>query len=81
KSEEIKRLEKTVVHPQQAAELLQKKCAGEMGTACYAAALLKRPQLSYEDITEIIGKNDEVNVFIAQRIEAEIKYEGYIKRQ
>lgn len=81
KADEIQRLNETTVKPQQAMPVLEKREAGDMATACTAAVLLRRPQLSYADITDIIGKNEKVNLFIAQRIEAEIKYEGYIKRQ
>ena len=81
KKQEIERLCKTIIKPEQAMDILNKKEAGEMATACYANVLLRRPQMNYDDIASIIGKNEKVNMFIAQQIEAEIKYEGYIKRQ
>ena len=81
KTTEIERFSKTIVKPEQIKKVLLEKSAGEMETACYANILLKRPQLGYQDIAEVIGENPQVTKFIAQRIEAEVKYEGYIKRQ
>ncbi len=81
KNDEIKRLCKTIVKPEQAQQLLLQKQAGEMATACYANILLRRPQLTYQDIAQIIGENELVDKLISLRIEAEIKYEGYLKRQ
>ncbi|MDD2331195.1 MAG: tRNA uridine-5-carboxymethylaminomethyl(34) synthesis enzyme MnmG [Candidatus Cloacimonetes bacterium] len=46
------------------------------------AALLRRPEYSFSDL-EAFGyqKPEDVSPDIAQRIELEIKYEGYLKRQ
>ena len=46
-----------------------------------AADLLKRPQLTYWDVARMIGENPQIDENLAARVETEIKYEGYIKRQ
>ncbi len=79
KKEERLRLEKTRISPQMAEALFKEKGMDTLKSAASAATLLKRPQLSYEDITTLIGS--PVDTAMAQRIETEIKYEGYIKRQ
>ncbi len=79
KKEERLRLEKTRISPQMAEELFKEKGMDALKNVTSAATLLKRPQLSYEDITKLIG--NPVDITMAQRIETEIKYEGYIKRQ
>ncbi len=79
KKEERSRLEKTRISPQMAEVLFKEKGMDTLKNATSAATLLKRPQLSYEDITTLIG--NPVDTAMAQRIETEIKYEGYIKRQ
>jgi tRNA uridine 5-carboxymethylaminomethyl modification enzyme len=44
-------------------------------------ALLKRHEVSYDDLAGLPGWQGENDPFIKKQIEIEIKYEGYIKRQ
>jgi tRNA uridine 5-carboxymethylaminomethyl modification enzyme len=44
-------------------------------------ALLKRHEVSYDDLAGLPGWQEENDPFIKKQIEIEIKYEGYIKRQ
>ena len=44
-------------------------------------ALLKRHEVSYDDLAGLPGCQEENDPFIKKQIEIEIKYEGYIKRQ
>lgn len=81
KEQEIKRLKETRVVPSQANEILEARQTSVLKTGVLAADLLKRPEISYNDIEEMIGKNELVDERLALRIETEIKYEDYIKRQ
>jgi tRNA uridine 5-carboxymethylaminomethyl modification enzyme len=42
---------------------------------------LKRYEISYDDLAEFPGWQDQKDSFVKKQIEIEIKYEGYIKRQ
>ncbi len=44
-------------------------------------ALLKRHEVSYDDLRGLPGYQEEEDPFVKKQIEIEIKYEGYIKRQ
>lgn len=43
--------------------------------------LLKRPEISYDDLSEIDNDRPEVDRIVIKQIEIQIKYEGYIKKQ
>jgi len=46
------------------------------------ADLLKRPQITYEDLAEIDGADrPELSYHEVTQLEVQIKYEGYIKKQ
>ncbi len=45
------------------------------------AAILKRPQVSYKELSELSPNIPEYPDTVAQQIEWELKYEGYIQRQ
>ena len=81
KKNEIERIKNTVVKPSDANEIVAARGESELKSGCIAAELLRRPPISYDDITKMIGSADKVTPFIAYCIETEIKYEGYIKRQ
>lgn len=49
---------------------------------CRAAEILKRPELCYQNLQQISDLNlPEVTADIAQQIEVQAKYDGYIERQ
>ena len=81
KAAELKRLEHTTVKAAELAPL----CAAagvEMGaTGGPAAELLRRPGVTYALVAQVIGWGEGVTPTMAQRIETEIKYAGYIARQ
>ena len=68
-------------------------CAAELTAVCVeagvdpgatggpAAEVLRRPGVTYELLARIIGRGEGVTPMMAQRIETEIKYAGYIARQ
>ena len=81
KAAELKRLEHTTVKAAELAPL----CAAagvEMGaTGGPAAELLRRPGVTYALVAQVIGWCEGVTPMMAQRIETDIKYAGYIARQ
>ena len=52
---------------------------GESGGT--AAELMRRPAVTYERIGAVIGRGEGVTPAMAQRIETEIRYAGYIARE
>lgn len=81
KQQELKRLEKTSVKAADLNEVLQRKGIAPVEKGGSAAELLRRPELNYELIAEVIGWGEGVDRRMAARITTEIKYAGYISRQ
>jgi len=44
------------------------------------AQLLRRPEISYKDIAQISPSPEEISSEVAEQVEIQIKYEGYIKK-
>lgn len=81
KNAELTRLAKTLLKPKALSAMLKERCEPELGGGITAADLLRRPSFTYKDIVGIIGEGEGMTRLIAERIETQIKYEGYIKRQ
>jgi len=80
--QEIERLETTYIPPSAALEKLLK--ANDMPNAengISLAALLRRPQITYTDITVLDKNSPDYSTEICEQVEISIKYAGYIKRQ
>ena len=80
KQNEMDRLAKTTVR------LADLKAAAPEGTELgeiggTALELMRRPYISYELISKVIGRGEGVTPAMAQRIETEIRYAGYIARE
>ena len=43
--------------------------------------LLRRPQITYEDLTSIDGNRPKLSPEIVKTVETDVKYAGYIKRE
>ena len=52
---------------------------GEIGGT--AIELMRRPYINYELVAKVIGRGEGVTTAMAQRIETEIRYAGYIARE
>ena len=79
---EIARLESTHLAPGEALNAL----LAERGTAPAAsgvslAELIRRPQLSYADLAAFDPLRPELPKAVAESVEINLKYEGYIRRQ
>ena len=80
--EEIQRLEKTWLSPSDGLnELLKTKGTTPVTTGVSLADLVRRPQVSYEDLRDYDTGRPELERPIWMQAEIKLKYEGYIKRQ
>ena len=80
KQNEMDRLAKTTVRlADLKAAVPEDTELGEIGGT--ALELLRRPYISYELIAKVIGRGEGVTPAMAQRIETEIRYAGYIARE
>ncbi len=78
---ERRRLETTTIRAAQLEQPFRAAGLEPPGVGGTAAALLKRPEVSYRLLAQVIGWGEGVDKRTAGRIETEIKYEGYIARQ
>ncbi len=79
---ETERLENTPVGANKAIqEFLEKHNSTALKTGSNLAELIRRPELSYEDIAEIDEGREELPEDVIEQININIKYEGYIERQ
>ena len=79
---EIGRLSGSRVSPQAGVnDLLTRRGTDALGQAALASELLKRPQLSYADVVQLMGEAPELDADVIEQVEIHMKYEGYIRRQ
>ena len=79
---EIERLEHTNVSPSDKVnQLLKEHNSKEITTGLTLADLVRRPELSYEILSDIDNKREELTEDIIFQVNNEIKYKGYIERQ
>ena len=82
KENEIKRLKATSVSPKSGInELLVSRETSPLSTGCKLAELLCRPQIFYNDLKPFDPERPTLPRDIIDKVEVEIKYEGYIERQ
>ncbi|MBQ3587519.1 MAG: tRNA uridine-5-carboxymethylaminomethyl(34) synthesis enzyme MnmG, partial [Oscillospiraceae bacterium] len=81
KNKEIERLSTITIKPGQVKELLESKGLPPLSTGVRANEFLKRPQISYRELVKIIGEGEGVTTFIGDKVEVDVKYDGYVKRQ
>lgn len=79
--EEINRVEKVIVTPKEANELLEKAGTALLKTGIHLSELLRRPQLGYKMLAELDKERPELPDDICEQVEIRIKYDGYIKKQ
>ncbi len=82
KRKEMKRALSTVFPPSQALnDLLVSRETTPVSTGVKLADLLRRPQITYECLTEIDKERPDLPKSVLESVEIELKYEGYIRRQ
>ena len=79
---EIERLKKTVVKPSEIVnKMLEEKGTTPLSTGSKLAELLKRTEITYEDLKVIDEERPNLTKQEKDEVEIQIKYEGYIKMQ
>ena len=79
---EIKRTEKTAIGgTPEVQKLLEEKGSTLLKSGSTIAELIRRPELSYEDLAPVDKDRPELPWDVKQQVEINLKYEGYIKRQ
>jgi tRNA uridine 5-carboxymethylaminomethyl modification enzyme len=79
---EIGRLSASRVTPSQAVNALLGRCGTDVLTQSAAALdLLKRPQLTYADVVQLLGEEPALPAAVIEQVEIHAKYDGYIRRQ
>lgn len=80
--EEIARVKATTIKlTPELNDLLLQKGTTPLETAVKMDTLVKRPQLSYKDLQEFDPNRPMLTAMEAERVEIEIKYEGYLSKQ
>ena len=78
---EVERLEKSTVSPSEANEWLTGLGGSPLDNRVSLAELLKRPEVSYENIAAIDKDRPELSYHVRTKVEVGIKYSGYIEKQ
>ncbi len=82
KEKEIQRLRSTTFPPsEELNKMLESKGTAPITTGCKADELLRRPQVTYADLAPFDKSRPQIESSVAEKVEIEIKYEGYIARQ
>ena len=82
KRAELKRVQSTTLPPsEELNEILVSRGTSPLSTGVKLADLLKRPQVSYQDLTAVDRERPKYSTAIFEAVEIELKYEGYIRRQ
>ena len=82
KRAELKRVQKTTLPPsQELNDILVSRGTSPLTTGAKLADLLKRPQITYEDLEPVDKERPQYSTAVFEAVEIELKYEGYIKRQ
>ena len=80
--EEIQRVENTNVGMTEAVQsLLESKGSTPLKSGISLAELIRRPELSYEDVAPIDKNRPELAWDVQEQVNINIKYDGYIRRQ
>lgn len=79
---ELKRAQTTTLAPsQELNDILVSRGTSPLSTGAKLADLLKRPQITYRDLTPVDKDRPDYPEAVFQDVEIQLKYEGYIKRQ
>lgn len=82
KAAELKRVRDTTIPPGEALNsVLVSRGTTPVNTGVRLSELLKRPQITYEDLREVDTGRPELSPAVRESVEIQLKYEGYIRRQ
>lgn len=80
--QEMKRVEQETIHvSDELQQLLVSRGTAPLNKGVKLIELIKRPQLSYEDLKLFDTERPDLPDEIFEQVEIELKYDGYIKRQ
>lgn len=80
--EEIKRVKHTNIGANEKVQaFLEKRGSTPLKSGTTLGELIRRPELSYEELAEIDENRPELRADVQEQVNIEIKYEGYIQRQ
>ncbi|TKD67653.1 tRNA uridine-5-carboxymethylaminomethyl(34) synthesis enzyme MnmG [Pseudalkalibacillus hwajinpoensis] len=78
--QEMKRLEKIVIKPSEKVNAVLPENSTELKEAMHAANLLKRPEVTYQEIHQLAPADFDIPEDVAEQVEIQIKYSGYINK-
>jgi tRNA uridine 5-carboxymethylaminomethyl modification enzyme len=78
---EIQRLRRTRVHPEEANPVLEAIGSRPVEEAVPLEQLLRRPEVSYADVNRMRPAEEAVPAEVAEQVEIQVKYAGYIEKQ
>jgi len=79
---EIERLKNEKIGPRQdVQELLRSLGSKELDNAVTLFTLLKRPEVTYKHIAQLAPSSVPISEEVAEQVEIQVKYEGYIRKQ
>ena len=82
KENEIERVKSTFIAPDaELNKLLEESGTAVMTTGIRLSDLIKRPQLNYDMLAPFDKERPDLPFGVKEKVEVEIKYEGYISRQ
>ena len=79
--QEVERLEKSTVSPSEANEWLTGLGGSPLDNRASFAELLKRPEVTYENLAVIDKNRPELKYHVRTKVEVGLKYSGYIEKQ
>ena len=62
-------------------KMLREKGTAELKTGCKMIELLRRPQITYEDLKPFDSTREDLPYEVFEQVEISVKYKGYIKKQ
>jgi tRNA uridine 5-carboxymethylaminomethyl modification enzyme len=78
---EKKRLRSIIIKPNEQTQTLIRRTGGsELKDGVRASDLLKRPEISYPHIQELVPAEETLPSDVVEQVEIQIKYEGYIEK-
>jgi tRNA uridine 5-carboxymethylaminomethyl modification enzyme len=75
------RLENTRLKPKDVADFLEAHHMPALKDGVLASDFLKRPEVTYADLMTIIPAETPVDRYVAEEVEVQIKYAGYIDKE
>ncbi|REI06915.1 tRNA uridine-5-carboxymethylaminomethyl(34) synthesis enzyme MnmG [Staphylococcus felis] len=80
-SDEIERLSSIRIKPKERIqEIITREGGSELKDGILAKELLRRPEMTYDTILEILDETTELSADVREQVEIQTKYEGYIKK-